>query len=59
MEMGSFNEKSNEKRGHLSVDSYQVDSGAQLVSGIDSALDQVESLQIRYVGVQSVIETHN
>ena len=49
MEMGSLNEKSNEMRGPLSVDPYQVDTGAQLVSGIDSALGQAESSRIRYV----------
>lgn len=59
MEMGSFSEKSDEKRGHLSVDSYQVDTGAQLVSGVDSALDQAEALRIRYVGVcGALFETH-
>jgi len=59
-EMGSFSDKSDEKRGHLSVDSYQVDTGAQLVSGVDSALDQAESLRIRYVGVcRALFETHN
>ena len=56
MVMGSLSEKSDEKRSHLAVDSYQVDTGAQLVSGVDSALDQAESLRIRYVGVwRSVI----
>jgi len=59
-EMGSFSDKSDEKRGHLSVDSYQVDTGAQLVSGVDSTLDQAESLRIRYVGVcGALFETHN
>jgi hypothetical protein len=49
--MGSLSEKSDEKPSHLAVDSYQVDTGAQLVSGVDSALDQAESLRIRYVEV--------
>jgi len=47
--MGSLSEKSDEKRDHLSIDSYQVDTGAQLVSGVHSPLDQTESLRIRYV----------
>ena len=48
--MGPLSEKSDEKRAHLSIDSYQVDTGAQLVSGVHSPLDQTESLRIRYVG---------
>lgn len=51
MEMGSLSEKSDEQRSHLAVDSYQVDTGAELVSGVDSALDKVESLRIMYVGL--------
>ena len=47
--MGPLSEKSDEKRAHLSVDSYQVDTGAHLVSGSYSPLDQAESLRIRYV----------
>ena len=47
--MGPLSEKSDEKRAHLSVDSYQVDTGAQLVSGVQSPLDPTESLRIRYV----------
>jgi hypothetical protein len=51
MEMGSLSEKSDEQRSHLAVNSYQVDTGAELVSGVDSALDKVESLRIMYVGL--------
>ena len=51
VEMGSFSENSDEKPGHLSVDSYQVDTGAQLVTGVDSVLDRAEALRIRYVSV--------
>jgi hypothetical protein len=47
----SDSEKSDEKRGHLSVDSYQVDTGAELASGVHSQLDLTESLRIRYVRV--------
>ena len=47
--MGPLSEKSDEKRAHLSIDSYQVDTGARLVSGVDSPPDQTESLRIRYV----------
>lgn len=52
--MGTLNEKSDEKHGHLSIDPYQVDTGAQLVSGDDSPLDLTESLRIRYVLVRRV-----
>ncbi|KAI0305253.1 MFS general substrate transporter [Multifurca ochricompacta] len=45
--MGSFSEKSDEKHGHVSIDSDQVDTGAQLVAGISSSLDADESLRIR------------
>jgi hypothetical protein len=47
--MGPLSEKSDEKRAHQSVDFYQVDTGAQLVSGGYLPLDQTESLRIRYV----------
>ncbi|KAI0289618.1 MFS general substrate transporter [Russula brevipes] len=45
--MSSFSEKSDEKRVHISVDSQQVDTGAQLVAGFHSPLDPDESLRIR------------
>ena len=48
-EMGPLSEKSDEKRARLSIDAYQVDTGAWLVSGVHSPLDQTESLRIRYV----------
>ena len=58
--MGSLSEKSDEKRAHLSIDSYQADTGAQLVSGVHSPLDPTESLRIRYVQVCGVsFGTHN
>ncbi|KAH9958006.1 major facilitator superfamily domain-containing protein [Russula dissimulans] len=47
MEMGSFSEKSDQKRGHLSIDSQQVDTGAQLAASIQLPLDPRESLRIR------------
>ncbi|KAI0252932.1 hypothetical protein BJV78DRAFT_256164 [Lactifluus subvellereus] len=45
--MGSFSEKSGEEHSHLSIDSRQVDTGAQLVAGVASPLDPNESLRIR------------
>jgi len=45
--MGPLSEKSDEKRARLSIDSYQVDTGAHLVSGVHPPLDQRESLRIR------------
>ena len=58
--MGPLSEKSDEKRAHLSIDSYQVDTGAQLVSGVQSPLDPTESLRIRYVRhVGHYLGTHN
>ncbi|KAI0268093.1 MFS general substrate transporter [Gloeopeniophorella convolvens] len=45
--MGSFSEKSDEKHDRVSVDSYQVDTGAQLVAGLSSQLDPKEALRIR------------
>jgi hypothetical protein len=48
VEMGSPSEKVDEKHGHLSIDPYQVDTGALLVSGVHSRLDPIESLKIRY-----------
>ena len=47
--MGSLSEKSDGKHGHLSIDPYQIDTGAQLVSGVDSPLDLAESVRIKYV----------
>ncbi len=58
--MGSLSEKSDEKRAHLSIDSYQADTGAQLVSAVHSPLDPGESLRIRYVRVcKHPFGTHN
>jgi len=51
--MGSLSKKRDETRtrSHLSIDSYQVDTGAQLVAGVYSSLDSTESLRIRYVRI--------
>ena len=46
--MGSFSEKSDEKLAHVSIDTDQVDTGAQLVAGITLPLDPEEALRIRY-----------
>ncbi|KAN0107668.1 MFS general substrate transporter [Russula decolorans] len=45
--MGSFNEKSDEKRGPVSVDSQEVDTGAQLDASLHAPLDPAEALRIR------------
>ncbi|KAH9057903.1 MFS general substrate transporter [Lactarius deliciosus] len=45
--MGSLSEKSDEKFAHVSVDTDQVDTGAQLVAGVSLPLDPEESLRIR------------
>jgi hypothetical protein len=46
--MGSFSETSDEKKlGHVSVDSQQVDTGAQLDAALQESLDPAESLRIR------------
>ena len=47
VEMDSFSEKSDEKRSHVSVDSQQVDTGAQLDASLHTQLDPNESLRIR------------
>jgi hypothetical protein len=47
VEMGSFSETSDEKRSHVSVDSQQVDTGAQLDANLRTQLDPSESLRIR------------
>ena len=49
--MGPLSDKSDKEHGHLFVDSYQVDTGAQLVSGIHSPLDMAESMRIRYLRI--------
>jgi hypothetical protein len=48
--MGSFNEKSDdsEKFARNVIDTDLVDTGAQLVAGVSSPLDQEESSRIRY-----------
>jgi hypothetical protein len=52
---GFFEQESDETqtrtRNHLPIDSYQVDTGAQLVAGVYSSLDSTESLRIRYVSM--------
>ena len=45
--MGSFSETSDEKRSHLSVDSQQVDTGAQLEASLQTTLDPNEATRIR------------
>ncbi|KAF8500319.1 MFS general substrate transporter [Russula emetica] len=45
--MGSFSEKSDEKRGPVSVDSQEVDTGAQLDASLHAPLDPAEALRIR------------
>jgi hypothetical protein len=45
--MGSFSATSDEKRGHVSLDSQQVDTGAQLDASIHAPLDPGESLRLR------------
>ncbi|KAH9991581.1 MFS general substrate transporter [Russula vinacea] len=47
IEMGPFNETSDEKRGHVSIDSKQLDTGAHLDASLQSQLDPGESLRIR------------
>ena len=51
VEMGPLSDKSDKEHGHLFVDSYQVDTGAQLVSGVHSPLDMAESMRIRYLRI--------
>ncbi|KAI0284710.1 MFS general substrate transporter [Russula aff. rugulosa BPL654] len=45
--MGSFRETRDEKRIHVSIDSQQVDTGAQLDASLQTPLDPDESLRIR------------
>ena len=45
--MRRFNEKSDEKLAHSSIDTDLVDTGAHLVAAV-SPLDPEESLRIRY-----------
>jgi hypothetical protein len=48
VEMGSFSDAIDEKkRGHVSIDSQQVDTGAQLDASLHTPLDPGESLRIR------------
>jgi hypothetical protein len=47
--MDSFSETSDEKRGHVSVDSKQLDTGAHLDASLHAELDPGESLRIRSV----------
>jgi hypothetical protein len=55
--MGSSSETSasDEKHGHLFVDSYQVDVGANLVSGVHPPLDLIEASRIRYLQICRVL----
>lgn len=45
--MSFFSETDDEKRGHVSFGSQQVDTGAQLDASIDTPLDPGESLRVR------------
>ena len=47
VKMGALNETSDEKRSHVSIDSEQVDTGAQLDASLRTLLDTNESLRIR------------
>ncbi len=47
--MGSFSERSDEKPGHVFLDSQQVDTGAQLDASIHTPLNPAETLRIRRV----------
>jgi hypothetical protein len=47
--MGAFSETSDEKRIHVSINSQQVDTGAQLDASLQTPLDRSESLRIRWV----------
>ncbi len=45
-EMGSFSEKNDEERVHVSIDSQQVDTGAHLDASLKTTLDPDEPLRI-------------
>ena len=45
--MSFFSEPGDEKRGHVSFDSQQIDTGAQLDANIHTPLGPGESLRIR------------
>ena len=47
VKMGTLSETSDEKCSHVSIDSEQVDSGAQLDASLRTVLDTNESLRIR------------
>jgi hypothetical protein len=53
--MGSFSEKGDEKRGPVSVDSQEVDTGAQLDASLHAPLDPAEALRIRWVRVRKTL----
>lgn len=53
--MVSFDEKSIEKGGPVSVDSQFVDTGAQLDASLHAPLDPAEALRIRYVRVRRTL----
>ena len=53
--MDSFGEKSDEKRGPVSVDSKEVDTGAQLDASLHAPLDPAEALRIRWVRVRRTL----
>ena len=47
--MGSFEEKNDEKRDQVFIDTQQVDTGAQLDASLRTPLDPSESVRIRRV----------
>ena len=53
--MGSFAENGDEKRVPVSVDSKEVDTGAQLDASLHAPLDPAEALRIRWVHVRRTI----
>jgi len=53
--MGSFSDTGDEKRGHVSVNSQQVDTGAQLDASLHTPLNPAEALRIRWVRVRRTL----
>ena len=45
--MGSFEEKTDEKRDQVFIDTHRADTGAQLDASLHTPLDPNESLRIR------------
>jgi hypothetical protein len=58
--MGSFDEKGDEKLSPVSIDSKEVDTGAQLDASLHAPLDPAEALRIRCVRVRRTLyHTYN